>query len=56
MGRQHAEVPSPGVVVFIDFTAQAKLSRFERAEVSVLRTLPFGFNPGDALGTQGKGV
>ncbi len=30
--------------------------RFESAEVSALRTLPYGFNPGDVMGTQGIGI
>ncbi len=39
------------------FAAQAKLTRFENAGASVFHTpLPFGFNPGDATGTQGIGV
>ncbi len=38
---------------FIDFTAKAKLVRFESAGTSALHTPPFGFNPGDATGTQG---
>ncbi len=51
MVSQHTEVPSPGVAAFIGFAAQAKLVQF------VLNTLPFGFNPGDAVtGTQGIGV
>ncbi len=56
MGRQHAEVPSLGVAVVIDFTVQAKLVRFVTANASALHTLPFRFNPGDAMGTQGIGV
>ncbi len=30
--------------------------RCESAGASALHTLPFGFNPGDAAGTQGMGV
>ncbi len=52
MGRQHAEVPSPGVAAFIGFAAQAELVRFESAELYALYTLTFG----DATGTQGIGV
>ncbi len=46
----HTEVPSPGVDAVIGFVA-----RFDSAGASALHTtLPFGFNPGDALtGTQG---
>ncbi len=45
MGKRHAEVPIHGVAAFIGFAARLE------------STLPFGFNPGDALtGTQGKGV
>ncbi len=56
MGIWHTEVPSPWVAAFIGFAAQAKLAWFVRAGASALRTLPFGFNPGDATGTLGIGV
>ncbi len=57
MGRKHAEVPSPGVVAFTGFAAQANPVRFESAVASALHILPFSFNPGDAVtGTQGIGV
>ncbi len=46
----------PGVAAFIAFAAKAKSARFESAGASNLHTLPFGFNPGDATGTQGIGV
>ncbi len=46
MGSTHTEVPSPG------FAAQSKHVRFESAVASVLHTLPFGYNPGHATGTQ----
>ncbi len=52
MGSTHTEVPSPGVNVVIGFAAQGKHVRFESAVASVLHTLPFGFNPGHATGTQ----
>ncbi len=52
----HAEVPSPGVAVFIGFAAQAKLVWCESTEASALHTDPFGFNPGDATGAHGAGV
>ncbi len=48
MGKQRAEVPSPGVAAFIGFAAQAG--------ASALHTLPFGFNPGDATVAQEIGV
>ncbi len=32
------EVPSPGVVAFIDCTTQAKLARFESTEVTSIHT------------------
>ncbi len=54
--RLSHEVPSPGVTAFICFAAQAKPIRFESAGAPALHTLPFGFNPGDATGTQGIGV
>ncbi len=53
MGKQHAEVPNPGVVAFISFAAQAKRVRFESEGASALHTFPFGFDPGDSTGTQG---
>ncbi len=53
MGYQRTEVPSPGVVAFLGFAAQAKPDRYESAGASALHILPFGFNPGDATGTQG---
>ncbi len=46
-------VPSPSVAVFIGFAAQARLVRFVSAGAPALHTLPFGFTPGDATGTQG---
>ncbi len=56
MGSLHTEVPNPGVAAF-GFAAQTKPVRFENAGASALHTLPFGFNPGDAVtGTQGIGV
>ncbi len=48
--------PSRGVAAFIDFTAKAKLVRFESAGAFALHTFPFGFNPGGATGTQGIGI
>ncbi len=54
--RKHTEVPNPDVAAFIGFAAQSKLSRFVNAGASSLRTLPFGFTPGDATKTQGIGV
>ncbi len=50
VGRQHGEVPGPGVAALIGFVAQAKLSRFECAGASALHTLHFVFNPGGATG------
>ncbi len=50
MVSQHTEVLNPGVAALIGFATQAKLDRF------VTHTLPFGFNPDDATGTQGIGV
>ncbi len=44
---------SPGVTALIGFVAQTKLARFVNFGASVLHTLPFGFDPGDAAGTQG---
>ncbi len=39
MGRQHAEVPSPGVAAFIGFAAQAKpAARFVSVGASALDT------------------
>ncbi len=48
MDMQHAEVPSPGVTVFIGFASQAKLAWFESVGAAALHTLLFGFNPEDA--------
>ncbi len=49
--------PSRGVAAaFIDFTAKAKLVRFESAGAFALHTFPFGFTPGGATGTQGIGI
>ncbi len=58
MGIWHTEVSSPGVAAFISFVAQAKHVRFESAEASVLHTLSFGLNPGDARdrGFIGRGM
>ncbi len=42
------QIPISGIVTFIGVAAQAKPARFEGARASVLDTLPFGFNPGDA--------
>ncbi len=56
MGIMHTKVPSLGVAAFIGFAAQAKLVRFGSAGTFALHTLPFGFIPGDATGTQGIGV
>ncbi len=56
MGGYHTEVPCPGVAALIGFAAQAKSARFESNEESAIRTLPFGFNPGYATGTQEIGV
>ncbi len=53
MGRQHIEVPSPDLAAFIGFAAQAKLARYESAGVSAFHALLIGFNPSDAMGTQG---
>ncbi len=52
----HTEVPNLGVAAFSGFAAQVKLVRFDSAGTSVLHTLPFGLNPGDATGTQGIGI
>ncbi len=38
------------------FATPAKIVRFVSAGASLLQTLAFGFNPGDATGTQGTGV
>ncbi len=46
-------VPSPGVAAFIGFAVQARLVWFVSAGAPTLHTLPFGFTPGDAMGTQG---
>ncbi len=51
-----AVFPSPGVAACRGFAAQAKPVRFKSAGASALHTLPFGFNPGDAMGMQGIGV
>ncbi len=48
---EYAEIRSLGVAAFIGFA-----NRFVSAESSALHTIPFGFNPGDATGTQGIGV
>ncbi len=51
MGSQYTEVPSPGVVAFIGFAAQARLARFVSAGATTLHTLSFFcFNPGGATG------
>ncbi len=55
-GEPWRRFPSPGVAAFISFAAQAKPVRFESTGASALHTLPYGFNPGDATGTQGIGV
>ncbi len=44
------------VATFTGFVYESKLTRFESAGASALHTLPFGFNPGGATGTQGVGV
>ncbi len=49
MGRQHAELPRPGVTAFISFAAHAKLARYESAGASALHTFPFDFYPGLGL-------
>ncbi len=54
-GSWHA-VGSPGVIAFIGFSAQTKLTRFESAGSSAHHTLPFSFNTSDATGTQWIGV
>ncbi len=46
MGRQHAELPRPGVTAFISFAAQAKLARYESVRALALHTFPFDFYPG----------
>ncbi len=51
----NVEVPILGVAASIDFVAQAKLVRFVNAGASALHAVRFGFNPGDATGTQGIG-
>ncbi len=56
VGSYYTAVPSPGVAAFIGFAAQVKPIRLESAEASTCHTLPFGFNPRDATGTQGTGV
>ncbi len=38
-GNEYGEIPSPGVVAFIGFAAQAQLGRFEIAVASNLHTL-----------------
>ncbi len=48
------EVPSPCVVVSIGLSAQAKLVRFVSGGASILYTLPFGLNLGEATVMQGK--
>ncbi len=47
---------SRGVAAFIGFAAEAKFVRFESAGTFAFHTFPFGFNPGGATGTQGRGV
>ncbi len=52
-------VPSPSVAAFIGYLQlkPSLLAWFENAGASALHTtLPFGFNPGDATGSQGKGA
>ncbi len=56
MFRKHTGVPNPGVAGFIGFAAQTKPVQFESAGASALHIPPFGFNLGDAAGTQGRGV
>ncbi len=56
MGSKHTDVPSPEAATLIGFVVQAKLVMFESAGAATLHALPFGFNPGDATGTQGIGV
>ncbi len=56
MFREHTGVPSPGVAAFIGFAAQTKPAWFESAGASALHIPPYGFNLGDAAGTQGIGV
>ncbi len=56
MSAKRSEVPSSGVSAFIGFAAQAKLTLLGSAGTSVLSALPFGFDPGDAMGTQEIGV
>ncbi len=48
--------PRSPVPAFIGLAAQAKLVRFVSAGASALHTLLFGFNPGEATGTQGIGA
>ncbi len=56
MGHKHTEVPSASATAFLGFAAQAKLAGFVIIEVSALHTLHFGFNPGNATGTQEIGI
>ncbi len=49
-------IPSPAVDAFIAYAAQTKLARFVSAGTADPRTLLFGFNLGEAAGTQGIGV
>ncbi len=53
MSSAHIEVSSSGVAAYIGCAAQANLARFESAKASLIHTrIPYGFNPGDAAGTQ----
>ncbi len=56
VSSQHTEVLSPGAAAFIGFADQARPVRFENAGASVLHTLSFGFNTGDATGAQEIGA
>ncbi len=57
MGLGKGDAPTnPDIAALIDFAAQAKLVRFGSAGAFALHTFPFGFNPSDANGTQGKGI
>ncbi len=55
-GFWRTEVAHPGAAAFISFAAEAKLVRFDSVGTLARHAFPFGFNPGDATGTQGIGV
>ncbi len=52
---QSRKLHSPGVAAFRGFAAYARLESAGAPALNI-HTLPFGFNPGEATGTQGIGV